>query len=512
VIYRFGDAALNTERMELTRNGETVATEPLVYRLIVYLIENRDRVVSKDELIENVWGRRVISDGALNTCINGARTSLGDDGKTQATIKTFPRRGFRFVADLEESEAEAVVAPAAPELLPDNPSIAVMPFDDLSAEKDQGYFADGLVEEIITSLCRLKWLFVIARNSSFIYKGQAVDVRQVGRELGVRYVLEGSVRKGGQRLRINAQLVDTATGSHLWADKYDGNIDDVFDLQDQITLAVVAAIEPNLRAAEIEHVKRKRPDSLDAYDLVLRALPEVSTCMPAGAESGLTFLARALAHEPNYPLAHGLAAWAHEILFVRRGMKDEDRQGAIEHAHAAIAHGRSDPMALTLGAFSIALVEHDHEAAIKAFEEAVTLCPYFAPVYIFGSGPLSFAGHAERAIDWGEQGIRLSPFDPLINIACHGICVGNFHLSRDESAVDAARRAIQSNPGFSFSYALLAAPLARLGRAEEARAAVAKLCELQPNFSISRQCAAVGIVSEVADPLIKALRSAGLSV
>lgn len=266
----------------------------------------------------------------------------------------------------------------------------------------------------------------------------------MGRELGVRYVLEGSVRKAGGRVRITCQLVEAATAAHLWAERYDRSLDDVFALQDEITLAVVAAIEPSLRAAEIEQVKRKRPESLDAYDLVLRALPEVYTGMPAGAANGLAFVKRALLLEPKYALAHGLASWAHEILFVRAGMREENCRGAIDHAHAAIAYGRSDPMALTFGAFSVALVEHDQKTAFEAFEEAVKLCPSCAPAYIFGSCSLSFAGQAERGIDWGEQAVRLSPFDPLRYVAYHGISLGNFHLGRYEQAADAARKAIQA--------------------------------------------------------------------
>jgi len=394
--------------------------------------------------------------------------------------------------------------------LPDRPSIAVLPFQNMSGDPEQDYFCDGIVEDIITNLSRIRWLFVIARNSSFMYKGKASDVRTVGRELGVRYVLEGSVRKVGGRVRITCQLVEAATGAHLWAERYDRSLDDVFALQDEITLAVVAAIEPSLRAAEIEQVKRKRPESLDAYDLVLRALPEVYTGMPPGAANGLTFIERALVLEPNYALAHGLASWAHEILFVRGGMREENRRGAIDHAHAAIAYGRSDPMALTFGAFSVAIVEHDRKTAFDAFEEAVTLCPSCAPAYIFGSCSLGFAGQAERAIDWGEQAVRLSPFDPLRYVAYHGISVGNFHLGRYEQAANAARKAIQA-PGFSFSYALLAAALARLGRLEEAKAAVAQLCKLQPpNSSINRQCTAAGFNPLVAEPLIEALRAAGL--
>jgi adenylate cyclase len=380
----------------------------------------------------------------------------------------------------------------------------------MSGDPEQEYFCDGMVEDIITSLSRIRWIFVIARNSSFIYKGKAPDVRTVGRELGVRYVLEGSVRKVGGRVRITCQLVEAATAAHLWAERNDRSLDDVFTLQDEITLAIVAAIEPSLRAAEIEQVKRKRPESLDAYDLVLHALPEVYTGMPAGAAKGLTFIERALLLEPNYALAHGLASWAHEILFVRAGMREENCRGAIDHAHAAIAYGRSDPMALTFGAFSVAVVEHDQKTAFDAFEEAVTLCPSCAPAYIFGSCSFSFAGLAERAIDWGERAVRLSPFDPLRYVAYHGISIGNFHLGRYEQAANAARKAIQA-PGISFSYALLAASLARLGRLEEAKAAVAQLCKLeQPISSIKRQCTAAGFIPAVAEPLIEALRAAGL--
>ena len=191
-------------------------------------------------------------------------------------------------------------------------------------------------------------------------------------------------------------------------------------------------------------------------------------------------------------------------------MREENRRGAIDHAHAAISHGRTDPMALTFGAFSVAMVEHDRTAAFDTFEEAVELCPSCGPAYIFGSAPLGFAGESERAIEWGKRALQLSPYDPMSYVAYHGIAVGNFHLGRYEKAADAARKAIQSNPGFSFSYALLAAPLARLGRIEEAKAAVEQLSQLQPNFSIVRQCEAVGIVPVVAEPLIESLALAGL--
>ena len=232
--------------------------------------------------------------------------------------------------------------------LPDKPSIAVLPFQNLGGDPEQEYFADGMVEDIISGLSRIKWLFVIARNSSFAYKGKSPDIRQVGRELGVRYVLEGSVRKSAGRVRITGQLIDAATGTHLWAERYDRKSDDIFALQDEITLSVVGAIEPSLRLAEVERVKRKRPDSLDAYDLVLRALPQVFTLMPDGAAKSLPMLERALTLEPDYATALAFAAWCHEILFVRAGMREENRLAMSRYAQAALLHGRDDATALTV--------------------------------------------------------------------------------------------------------------------------------------------------------------------
>jgi adenylate cyclase len=394
--------------------------------------------------------------------------------------------------------------------LPDTPSIAVLPFQNMSGEAEQEYFADGVVEDIITGLSRIRWLFVIARNSSFAYKGQPLDIRKVGRELGVRYVLEGSVRKAAARVRITTQLIEAEANRHIWAERYDRSIDDIFAVQDDITMSTVAAIEPSLRQAEIERVKRKRPDNLDAYDLVLRSLPEVFTLMPEGASRALPLLERALALEPDYAAALAYAAWCHEVLFVRAGLREENRLSMSRYARAALLHGRDDATALTVAGFRIGLIEHDRATAFKAFDTALALSPSSAFTYMFGSTLFGWAGDADRAINWGERAARLSPFDPLGFLAFDGISLGHFMRGRYSDAAEAARRAIQVNPLFSINYMCLVAALSRLGQTAEAKSVAARLLELQPSFSISRQCAAVGVIPTLTAELTEAVCSVGL--
>ena len=389
--------------------------------------------------------------------------------------------------------------------LPDRPSIAVVPFQNMSGDADQQYFCDGVVEDIITGLSRIRWLFVIARNSTFAYQGRPVDVRQVGRELGVRYVLEGSVRRSGDRLRITSQLIEAETGRHVWADRRDQPLGDIFALQDQITLDIIGAIEPSLRHAEIERVQRKRPESLDAYDLTLRALPDVYSVMPARISAALVLLDRALAIEPNYATAHGYAAMCHHSMFLRGGLHEENRSASIRHAQAAISSGQDDSIALSLAGFSMAMDAHDRDAALAAFDAALTISPSSALTYILGATALGWGGDAERAIDWAERGLRLSPLDPWRFIAYRALAKGLFLRGRYAEAADAARKAIHFNPGFGSSYLLLAAPLAKLGRYEEANACVARLLEREPTFRLSTQFAGVDCAPVLAAALREAL-------
>jgi TolB-like protein/class 3 adenylate cyclase len=394
--------------------------------------------------------------------------------------------------------------------LPDKPSIAVLAFQNMSGDPEQEYFADGMVEDIITGLSRIKWLFVIARNSTFTYKGRSVDVKQVGRELGVRYVLEGSVRRAADRVRITCQLIDAASGAHVWAERYDRRFEDIFALQDEITLNVVGAIEPSLRDAEINRAKRKRPDSLDAYDLVLRAIPHVDIAMPEEAAKAVPLLERALTLEPTYASAHGWLAWCEEIQFVRGGFKDEHRVSAVRHARAAITHGRDDATALALGGFVLGMVGNDRVTAVEAFEQALAQSPSSAFALFLGSAQLSWAGDAERAVEWGERALRISPLDRLAYVPQQGLAVGHFVRGRYEEAAHWARRAVQSNPRFSVTQSLLAAALAKLGRIEEAKAAAAQVLALQPSFSSAGFCAAIALPPALTQGLTAAWREAGL--
>jgi TolB-like protein len=380
----------------------------------------------------------------------------------------------------------------------------------MSGDPQQDYFADGMVEDIITGLSRIRWLFVIARNSTFIYKGRAVDVKQVGRELGVHYVLEGSVRKAGDRVRITGQLVDAATGAHLWAERYDRQSEDIFALQDEITLSVVGAIEPNLRLAEIARVKRKRPDSLDAYDLALQAQPDVYARMPEPSRKALVLLERALALDPTYALAHAYAAQCHHSIFLRGGLHEENRTASIRHAEEAVAYGHDDALALTFAGFAIGMDKHDRDAAFALFDAALAISPSSAVTYIQGSVILALGGDADRAIEWAQRSLRLSPFDPWRSSAFLSLALAHFHRGQFEEAAAAAHKAIQSGPGFSIAHAALAASLAKLGRIEEARAAAARVLELQPMFSYRRYLSGSGCAPALGVSLGEAFAAAGL--
>jgi TolB-like protein/Tfp pilus assembly protein PilF len=512
-IYEFGPFRLDVGAKILFRGAEPIVLGERVIALLRLLLERAGTPVSKDALIEAAWPGLAIEDSNLTVQIAALRRAFDEAAGGAGWIETLPRRGYRYVGPAvatqrTPAEEHAQASPTLP--LPDKPSVAVLPFSNLSGDSEQEYFADGMVEDIIAGLSRIKGLFVVARNSTFTYKNYAIDVKRVGRELGVRYLLQGSLRKDGSRVRISAQMIEAETGGHIWAERYDRPLDDIFALQDEIALSVVGAIEPSLRLAEVERVKRKRPDSLGAYDLVLRSQSDVYSGMPDRATKALALLERALALDPTYALAHAFAAMCYHNCFLRAGLHEEDRAASIRHARAAIIDGPDDALALTLAGFSIGMDGHDRAAAFAALEAALAVSPSSAITYILGSVIPGWTGEAERAIEWGERGMRLSPFDPWAFAAFHSFTLGHLQRGRYEEAVNAAHRAVQSNLAHSISYMLLAAALAKLRRLEEAKAAAARVLELQPAFQYSRQFSGVDCAPALAASLSEALRVAGL--
>jgi TolB-like protein/Tfp pilus assembly protein PilF len=516
LLYFFEDFVLDSDRRELRRGATRIPVEPKVFDLLVFAVGNRDRVFSKDELMRGVWEGRIVSESALATCINAARNAIADSGEEQRIIKTFARKGFRFVADVREGRSNAdvirnaLIPYAQPLALPEKPSIAVLPFQNMSSDPEQEYFADGVVDDIIAGLARIQWLFVISRNSSFVYKNKPTNVRQIGQELGVRYVLEGSVRKAGNQIRIATQLIDAETGSHVWVERYDRKLEDIFALQDEISISVISAIEPSLKRAEIERVRRRRPGNLEAYDLVLRAQPFAHSHLAEEAAIAIPLLKRALEFEPDYAAAHAPLALCYHSRFSRAGLSEEDREAAVHHARAAILVGADDAAALGIAGFVLSLDAHDHTTALQVFDRALALSEsnYFA--LCSSALALSWMGTADVAIERGNRALRLSPFDPLNYLSYNALAISYLHIDQLEQAHEVATRSVQLNPRFSVSRAFLAAALVRLGREREAKIAAKQLLSIDPNFSIRRFSVTVNIEPSVFNPFAEAWRLADL--
>ena len=382
----FEDYAFDTDRRELHRGADVVPTAPQVFDLLDYLIRNRERVVSKDDLVNAIWNGRIVSDAALTTRLNAARSAIGDSGDEQRLIKTLPRKGFRFVGVVHEGDrpsdtavvSDSHVESSKPALaLPDKPSIAVLPFENMSGDPEQEYFADGMVEEITTALSRFKWLFVIARNSSFTFKGRAVDIKEVGRRLGVRYVLEGSVRKASGKVRIAGQLIDAVTGAHIWADRFERDLTDIFALQDEVTVAVVSAIEPKLLQTEIAMATRRRPENLTAYDFYLRAMQQYYLTTREGLAEAIRLAHRALELDPRFGLVAALASVCHlhNVILGYAIDPQFDRKEAIRLLRLALSIDDSDPETLAFAAIISAFMVGDCESEIEMADRAVALNP-----------------------------------------------------------------------------------------------------------------------------------------
>ncbi len=418
-------------------------------------------------------GAICLSENAYQQMKGKLTLDVSDMGEQQLKNIAQPVRVYRVRLD----GATATVAPT----LPDKPSIAVLPFANMSGDPEQEYFADGISEDIITGLSKLRWFFVIARNSSFTYKGNAVDVKRVARELGVRYVLEGSVRKGGNRVRITAQLIDAATNNHIWADRYDGELTDVFALQDEITKKVVAAIEPRLLEAEGIRSQNRSPDDLGAWEMVIQANSLFWRLTKTENEAAIALLKRAVERYPDYAPAHSMLAFM-MLVSGHLGWSVEEQAAAL--AARAAALDDNDPWAhLALG--YAAFVRRQTSVATAEFRRAIALNPNFAAAYGYLGWALAFDGQSDQAIAHLEEAIRMSPHDPQNAVFNAGFAAAHYLAGRYAKAVEYSSTALQQRSAFTAGYRIHCASLAQNGQSDEARAALARLKELQPDVSIA---------------------------
>jgi TolB-like protein/tetratricopeptide (TPR) repeat protein len=519
--YLFEEYAFDTELRELHRGTDVISVAPQAFDLLEYLIRNRERVVSKDDLINAIWNGRVVSDAALTTRLNAARGAIGDSGEEQRFIKTVPRKGFRFVGHVQNGQeatgaevADNPVEPPRPALtLPNKPSIAVLPFANLSSDPEQEYFADGVVEDITMALSRFHWLFVIARNSSFTYKSRTVDVKQVGRELGVRYVLEGSVRKAGNRIRIAGQLIDAETGTHLWANRFEGALEDMFDLQDRVTSSVVGAIAPKLQHEEIKRARRKPIENLDAYDYYLRGLARGHRWTRDANLEALQLYCKAIELDPGFACAYGMAAWC----YVQR----KARGWMIEHVHEtaeasrlarkAVHLGADDPVALCMGGYALAFVAHEFDDATAFMDRGLAVNPNLAQAWTLSAWLRVWRGEPDLALEHVAHAMRLSPLDPSVYGMYGATAYAHFLASRYEMASSYAEKSMGDNPDFLLAICIFAASNALAGRLEKAQRGMARALECSPGLGASslRDLASFRRAEDAAT-FAKGLREAGL--
>jgi TolB-like protein len=502
VLLQFENYALDTDRRELRREGALVAVEPQVFDLIEYLVRHRDRVVSKDDLIDGVWGGRIVSDSTLSSRLTAVRQALQDNGDAQRLIRTIPPKGFRFVGTVLQSQEMRDQSNAAQSAeqgdlarlkvdvispFSDKPSIAILPFANLSGDPAQEYFADGMVEEIITAMSRFRQLLVMARNCSSAFKDRVVDAKQIGRELGVRYLLEGSVRKASNAIRITAQLVDARTGTYLWADRFDGAQQEIFRLQDKVTANVVGAIFPKLERAEIERAKHKPTENLDAYDYYLRGMDKLYQWTIDGISEALRLFRRAIEKDPEFASAYGMAAYC----YVQRksyGWFTDRRHEFLESEHLArraAELGKDDAFALTRAAHALFYVVGDVKSGAAFIDQALMLNPNLAAAWYVSGWIRIMLGEPEITLEHLMRAGQLSPFDPLIFRIHAAIGYAKFFAGLYDDAAEWSEKAVRVAPDYLTGIRGAAASLALNGQLDEAHKLMAHMRKLDSALRLS---------------------------
>ena len=503
MIYKFDQFSLDTERRELRCSGELVAIEPQVFDVLQFMIANRDRVVSSDDLICGVWNGRIVSESTVATRVSAVRRALSDSGEQQRLIRTLARKGHRFIGDVEEfhphshvnakpsssSEDFGVQMLAQQLSLPDKPSIAVLAFKNLSNDVAQEYFVDGVVEDITTALSQFSQLFVVARSSSFTYKGRNVDVKQIGRELGVRYVLDGSLRKTTGHLRITVQLIDSITAVHLWATHFDGALDQVFDFQDQVASGVVNVIAPKIERAEIQRARRKPTGSLGSYDYYLHGLANSYQDTKEASDQALRFFGKAVELDPDFAAAYGMGALCYVERWWKQWMLDPQKEAAeaARLVNRAAALGRNDAIALSAAGMALGLVVRDLGQAVLLLDRSLLLNPNLAASWVRSAWVRLFLGQFDLAIEHASRAIRLSPLDPLLVGMQTAIAFAHFCAGRHEQAVTWSEKALGEQPAFVPALRVLVASNASLDRMDDAKKGLARLREINAATRVSER-------------------------
>jgi TolB-like protein len=483
----------------LFRGAKPVGLGKRAVAVLRALVERPGVPVSKQTLIDAAWPGIAVEESNLTVQIAALRRVLGEEPGGERWIETLPRRGYRFVGPARfdddgratESPIPVVTKPSTtadpPALaLPAQPSIAVLAFQNMSGDPEQEYFADGMVEEIITALSRFRSLFVIARNSSFTYKGKSVDIKQVGRELGVRYVLEGSVRRSAERVRITAQLIDALTGAHLWADRFDGPLEDLFDLQDRVAARVVNEIEPRLAQVELERGRHKPTANLGAYDYYLRAAATSYPMTKKRSEEVLGLAYKAIELDPGFASACGFASWLHAWRGQNQWTDDvvQERADALRMARRAAQVGKEDAVALAWAAYTLAYVGRESEHAAPIADRAIELNPNLALAWGISGWARLNLGQLDIAIEHLARGMRLSPFDPGVRAWLTATGVAHLLAGRYEESLSWTRRTMQAYPDFPAAWRVAATCHALAGQIEEAKATCARLRELEPQLRV----------------------------
>lgn len=510
--YLFEDYAFDADRRELLRGKTPVSVEPQVFDLLLYLLRNREQVVSKDDILATVWRGRIVSESALSTRINAARSVLGDNGDEQRLIKTLPRRGLRFVGAVREDhgvvEAGSIELPLG---ISEKPSIAVLPFANLSGDPEQDYFTDGIVEDITTALSRNRAFFVIARNSSFTYKGKPIDTKQVARELGVRYVLEGSVRKSGGRVRVTGQLIEAGSGHHLWADRFDGDIAEIFELQDQIVTRVVGAIAPQLEKAEIDRAKHGATGDLAAYDLYLRGLDSWNRWTKEENAKALQLFYAAIDKDRDFSTPYGLAASCYLLAKANGWVSSFDEKEISRLVERAADIGMEDPVALCWAGHVHAYFFKDVERALLLVDRALELDVNLAIAWQRSGWVRGYAGDSDGAIESLNRAIRLNPLDPRVFLTQSAMAFAHFIAGRDDDAADWAAMALRVKPNWLPALRVAIASNAMRGQVDEADRALKSYHRIDPKVSIAKICEFYPLRRDVdRQRLILAMRTAGV--